>query len=141
MCSDEPWTHYSYDLHHHHHHHQKAMTPEQIDKVIEQLNSTGGALYDAAVRQAFINSTTDVIWTLCAIVGLWISKNIIRSNFQGVKDAKLGAGLNTLLAAFITFISVITICCFFGAVEDIVTGFVNPRYWAITHLAKLIHKF
>ena len=113
---------------------------EQVMKMIEtlavKLGTTGEHLWTVLVKQAYVNS-----W-IC-IIGLsigWIITVILCTiTYKNSKKDSNFSDRYSMIILFLTILFsvtiVVTTCVSF---PDIITGFVNPEYWAFSKLTSLL---
>ena len=87
------------------------------------------------VKQAPINSLINLIILIALGILAWIIYNVIRYKIQIVKSDKRDIPIELLYICFyISFFGIGFALVAGGFFSDIITGFINPEYWALKQL-------
>ena len=107
---------------------------EQTSKLVEQLaqklGTTSEYLWGILLKQAPISATIDLIYCILVfLMGVLLYRLHIHFSKSGIYEDSDGGIPAAMLIGSIIW-SIIAIVCFF-CIGGIVTGFVNPEYWAL----------
>ncbi len=108
-------------------------TTKLIQQLAEKFGTTAEHLWNVLVRQAPISAGCDILISIASVlIAYWFFRLIhIKTTDTEEKEAdwkEEGAFVAWLLLGL--FI-VITSICILGSIEGVVSGFVNPEYWAL----------
>lgn len=109
-------------------------TTAMIEKLSEKLGTTAEHLWGVLLHQAPISGAVDL-----AIIGLIILSAVRLVRFVKGKttnpDAEFQNNEGAILAWIGTYIYLIIIFALvIGSAQDIVAAFLNPEYWALSHI-------
>lgn len=106
----------------------------RLDQLAAKLGTTAGQIFEIYKRQSRIEGWTDI----CLVVVMLIA--LVGCGFVIYKDCKgkwnmNGGGITVgaIAGAILLVLSAITAC-------DIPTAFLNPDFWALQEIGKLISK-
>jgi hypothetical protein len=122
---------------------------EQLGKLLQQLAEKLGTtvehLWGVLVKQASITATIDLIYSMFLIFILISTALYAPRTVQKIKEItedSFGDSFCAYMTAVIGGIAWIVLLIFildwFGNFSMIMAGFMNPEYWALTTLLKMI---
>lgn len=118
----------------------KELTP-LLEKLAAKLGTTVEMLWGVLLKQAAISATMDLIFCVGIVVGFtWCFRFVQRKTtpipetdgryaYSDWDDA--GKGVAWIIIAVMAVIGSILIIC---GVQNAVTAFLNPQYWALEHI-------
>jgi hypothetical protein len=113
---------------------------EQTEKLIrelaEKLGTTVDHLWGVLIRQAYINSLCDLVTLVLAgvlVFFLAIGQVKLREKYENSNYEEI----YFISRIFLTIFIIIYIFALFYALTEIITGFINPEYWALHKLLDL----
>lgn len=114
----------------------KEITP-LLEKLAKQLGTTAEYLWAVLVRQAPIASCIDILQYI--ILGV-VTYFFVRSTkkFWTIGESEHWDGCWLLVPGIIgVFLLILWVVVFF-VIQNTITGFVNPEYWALKKILELI---
>jgi hypothetical protein len=120
------------------------MNEELIRELAEKLGTTTEYLWASLVNQAFVSSVTSVIiygiWAVVLLVAVpWLKK---AWNWAGeeVSHGEAEFRGTVLIASFCVWVVTASLWFigFLVNAKTIISGFVNPEYWALQELLRLL---
>jgi len=110
----------------------ETMHEQLINKLADRLGTTADKLWAVLVEQAAVSAiaNTTTLTVTGAILGLlaWRAKQVLNEGTYYERDKAIFGSLIVGLACLVWTI------CLLASVPDIVSGFVNPEYWALKQL-------
>jgi len=106
---------------------------ELLEQLAVQLGTTAEYLWGVLVRQAYVNAIISIIIEIVFFIFIaTYIKLLIKYIHKSDSD---DYGIPLFIGGFI---SIIMFGFMIGGILDIVTGFVNPEYWALKEILRLI---
>lgn len=120
----------------------KELTP-LLEKLAAKFGTTVEMLWDVLLKQAVISATMDLIFCVGIVLGLGWCFRFVQRKTTPVPDTDSrysysdwggeGKGVAWLVMAVMAVIGAILII---AGVQNAVTGYMNPQYWALEHILK-----
>ena len=113
-----------------------------LEKLAEKLGTTTEYLWGVLIRQAPISALTDLMYFILVVIGVVVLYKVHRRLAKEGSDGHSlywhyeDAAIVPMFIAAIVLV-IIFIICFFS-LGNIVNGFLNPEYWALDEVLKLI---
>jgi tetrahydromethanopterin S-methyltransferase subunit D len=111
-----------------------------LENLAEKLGTTTEYLWSVLIKQASISAATSLIYFVLLILGgvvlYKIHKRLMKKDEDGdnVYDLKEMAIIPMIIAVIIW--AIIFIICFFE-LGNVINGFLNPEYWALSEVSRL----
>lgn len=109
-------------------------TEQLVRELAEKLGTTADHLWGVLVKQAGISSTVNTLALVLTGISLaaawrWVTKAIKCGDDDSEETA-------LLVGIFISVVSLVWFICLMSSVSDILSGFINPEYWALKYLTQ-----
>jgi len=113
-------------------------TTKLLEQLAQKLGTTAEYLWGVLIKQAFVSAVTDLIYFIIVLIagfGLFkLHKFLAKSNENGdciYEDWEEVSIPPMILFAIIW--AILFIACFFS-IGNIINGFLNPEYWALSEI-------
>lgn len=121
-------------------------TTKLIEQLAQKMGTTTEYLWGVLLRQAPVNATVTLIqFIFIALFGIFLYKAHIRLSKKDVNEKwgetgyeKYEAGASIPMVILTIIFIVLSIGCFF-CIEDIISGYFNPEYWALKQILDTIN--
>ena len=120
-------------------------TAKLIESLAQKLGTTSEYLWRVLMKQAPISSTVDLIIIIGLIISGIILYKLHRKFSKPYTDQKYSENmyedleaLVVIPMAFAAMLWGILVIIYFTCIGDIVTGYLNPEYWALHEVLKQI---
>ena len=113
-------------------------TVQLIEQLAQKLGTTAEYLWAALIRQAPITATTNLLWFLSMLIGgfflLKLHKRLLKEDERGRNTYSDGEGGWEVLMGILTGLWIIVFLVSFFLLGSVITGFLNPEYWALKQI-------
>lgn len=115
---------------------------ELLEKLAEKLGTTTEYLWGVLIKQAPISAASDLLYFILVVFGGIVLYKVHRKLAKEEDDGDSiyydleEAAIVPMVFASIVW-AILFIVCFFS-IDNIITGFFNPEYWALDEVMSLI---
>lgn len=118
----------------------KKETVELLEKLADKLGTTSEYLWSVLVNQAYVNAIGEVIFILIATAFSYAMCKMHlhfmdRDNEYSYYEKEEVLGIPMIIGAIVMVLLIIGCIC---SVRSIVTGVLNPEYWALEQILETI---
>lgn len=118
-----------------------ANTTQVLNALAEKMGVAADYLWTALLKQAPVESTSDLIIGLVALpIAITVAYKLLRKGILIASNYETeGSGVVLSIASGIALLlSVIGECFFVSDLTNILAGFYNPEYWALHKVLSLL---
>lgn len=114
-----------------------------LNALADKLGTTGEYLWNVLISQAIISSIVDLVVLVGLYLLAWMWYLVVKKNTTVPSDSGMYPRANwnddfTSLAWVSVFIGVaIVVLITFSHADIIISGFINPEYWALNRITNL----
>jgi hypothetical protein len=115
------------------------MTQDQIQQIINKLDSLGSGAWEVYIRQARIELISNIFWILLGLAIFYITIKywqLVKKEDDGqhmFTETIIGNGWLFIGCIVSIFADIFALVCI-SSVFEIPTLLFNPKYWAIQHI-------
>jgi hypothetical protein len=108
-----------------------------LEKLAKQLGTTVEYLWGVLVRQAMISACIDILQYIMLGVATYFFVILTKKFYKISEDANWDEFWIVLPALIGIALLIIWVVAFF-AIQNTITGFINPEYWALRKVLEII---
>ena len=116
----------------------KEITP-LLEKLAKQLGTTAEYLWSIMVRQAPISSCINILQYIILGVATYFFVKVTKKYWLVSEEKRWGSVWLSIPGIIGVFLFILWIVSFFD-IQNTITGFVNPQYWALRKILNTIER-